>query len=102
MQLNVEPEPGRDSKSTKPIPNFSNGENVHRLLFSPEMGLDIRPHAIKESPRYLEKVCVLFLDKCGREVKYTEVHIDKDGKIDFWPENFFDQGYKDLLGLVKE
>jgi len=33
MQLNVEPEPGRDGKSTKPIPNFSNGENVHRLIF---------------------------------------------------------------------
>ncbi|MCP5050035.1 MAG: DUF3696 domain-containing protein, partial [bacterium] len=59
-------------------------------------------YRIKTSPHYLEKVCVLFLEKLEGEVKYTEVHIDKDGKIDFWPENFFDQGYKDLLGLVKE
>lgn len=59
-------------------------------------------YRIKESPHYLEKVYVLFLDKSEGEVKYTDVHIDKDGKIDFWPENFFDQSYKDLLQLVKE
>jgi predicted ATPase len=57
---------------------------------------------IKESPHYLEKVFVLFLDKLEGDIQYTEVHIDKDGKIDFWPKNFFDQSYKDLLGLVKE
>lgn len=57
---------------------------------------------VKESPHYLEKVSVLFLDKREGDIQYTEVHIDKDGKIDFWPEDFFDQGYKDLLGLVKD
>ena len=56
---------------------------------------------IKGSPQYLEKVSILFLDKLEGDIQYTEIHIDKDGKIDFWPENFFDQGYKDLLGLVK-
>ncbi len=59
-------------------------------------------YKVKGSPHYLEKVCVLFLDKLEGDIQYTEVHIDKDGKIDFWPENFFDQSYKDLLGLVKE
>lgn len=57
---------------------------------------------VKQSPHYLEKISVLFLDKCEGDIRYTEVHIDKDGKIDYWPENFFDQSYKDLLGLVKE
>jgi len=59
-------------------------------------------YRIKKSPHYLEKVSVLFLDKLEGEVKYTDVHIDKDGKIDFWPENFFDQSYRDLMGLVEE
>lgn len=57
---------------------------------------------VKESPHYLEKISVLFLDKCEGDIQWTEVHIDKDGKIDYWPENFFDQSYKDLLGLVNE
>jgi hypothetical protein len=56
---------------------------------------------IKESPHCLEKVCVLFLDKCQGEVKYTEAYIDKDGRIDFWPENFFDQGCKDSVARKK-
>jgi predicted ATPase len=56
---------------------------------------------IKENPRYLENTNILFLEKLQGNIRYTEVHVSKDGKIDFWPENFFDQNYKDLLGLIK-
>ncbi|MCX6583422.1 MAG: DUF3696 domain-containing protein [Candidatus Aminicenantes bacterium] len=58
-------------------------------------------YRIKENHDYLEKIDVLFLEKIKGDIRYTEVHISEDGAIDYWPENFFDQGYKDLMGLIK-
>ncbi|MGE5341762.1 MAG: DUF3696 domain-containing protein [Candidatus Omnitrophota bacterium] len=58
-------------------------------------------YRIKENPHYLERINVLFLEKIEGDIRYTTVNISKDGTIDYWPENFFDQGYKDLLGLIK-
>ncbi|MCP4155268.1 MAG: DUF3696 domain-containing protein, partial [bacterium] len=56
---------------------------------------------VKTNPSLIEKINVLFLNKSGGDVTYTTVHISADGQIDFWPEDFFDQSYKDLLGLLK-
>jgi predicted ATPase len=57
-------------------------------------------YLVKKNPAYLDKVDVLFLEKIKGYIKYTQVYISAGGTIDYWPENFFDQGYKDLLGLI--
>lgn len=58
-------------------------------------------YRVKENPTYLEKIDILFLEKIKGDIKYTEVHLSDDGTIDYWPENFFDQSYKDLLGIIR-
>jgi len=59
-------------------------------------------YRVKENPGYLDKISILFLEKSLGTIQYTDVHISKDGKLDFWPENFFDQNYKDLLKLINK
>jgi len=58
-------------------------------------------YRVKENPVYLDKINILFLEKPEESIRYTEVHLSKDGKFDYWPENFFDQNYKDLVELIK-
>ncbi len=63
---------------------------------------------IKESAsseKVNEKVNIYFFEKYFDEdesyIKSDEILIDENGKISSWPENFFDQGYKDSIGLIK-
>jgi predicted ATPase len=55
---------------------------------------------IKENPELLLKQNILFFEQSEGEFTYTDIHVDKNGKIDYWPKNFFDQTYNDLLGLI--
>lgn len=55
---------------------------------------------VKQTPELLYKTGILFLEKTRGIVRSTEIHIDENGGIDFWPENFFDQAYKDMLELI--
>lgn len=63
---------------------------------------------IKESPnseKINEKVNIYFFEKCFEKdesyIQSEEILTDENGKISYWPENFFDQGYKDSIGLIK-
>ncbi|MCK4765906.1 MAG: DUF3696 domain-containing protein [Candidatus Aminicenantes bacterium] len=58
-------------------------------------------YRIKQNPAYLDKINLLFMEKERGVVRSTKIHISGEGKIDYWPENFFDQAYKDLLELIK-
>jgi predicted ATPase len=58
-------------------------------------------YRVKENPVYLEKIDILFLEKIKGVIRYTEVQLSDDGTIDYWPENFFDQSYKDLLEIIR-
>ncbi len=56
---------------------------------------------IKEKPSLLEKVNILFFEKNDlSDIIYTDIEITKEGRLSHWPEDFFDQTYKDLLGLM--
>lgn len=57
---------------------------------------------IKKHPEIREDINVYFFEKENSEVVVTEVHIDEFGKIDYWPDNFFDQSYQDLIGLISD
>lgn len=57
---------------------------------------------IKKSPQLLDDVNIYFFEKSTGEIICTKVEIDKAGKLDFWPENFFDQSYHDLMGLISD
>lgn len=55
---------------------------------------------IKENPELISKQNILFFEQVEGYLSSTEIFIDKDGKIDYWPKDFFDQTYNDLLGLI--
>lgn len=55
---------------------------------------------IKNDNSLLEKVNILFFEKIQGSIKYTDIEITADGKLDYWPKGFFDQSYHDLLGLI--
>lgn len=57
---------------------------------------------VKKNPEIRNHVNVYFFEKKNSEVVVTEVHIDESGKIDYWPDNFFDQSYQDLMGLISD
>jgi len=57
---------------------------------------------LKENNELLEKVNIYFFEKEEEIVRYQEVEVDKEGKINYWPKNFFDQSYYDLLGLIEK
>ncbi|WP_088830583.1 DUF3696 domain-containing protein [Paenibacillus tyrfis] len=56
---------------------------------------------IKLTPKLLDLVNIYFFDKKEDVSTYEEIVITKDGKLEYWPENFFDQTYYDMLGLIK-
>lgn len=55
---------------------------------------------IKERNELKEKINIYFFEK-DEFCKYQEIEIDDRGNIDYWPKNFFDQSYNDLMGLIK-
>ncbi|KGA84646.1 hypothetical protein KQ41_02380 [Lysinibacillus fusiformis] len=56
---------------------------------------------IKENPSLLEKINILFFGKSKTsDIVYTDIEISKEGRLSHWPKDFFDQTYKDLLGLI--
>ncbi|BAK15701.1 uncharacterized conserved protein [Solibacillus silvestris StLB046] len=55
---------------------------------------------IKENPNLLEYVNVYFFESDSNGTNVTEVQIDSNGKIEYWPKDFFDQSYLDLMGLI--
>lgn len=58
-------------------------------------------YKIKENPSLLEKVNILFFEKNeSNDIVYTDIEISKEGRLSHWPKDFFDQTYKDLLGLI--
>ncbi|NQX62892.1 DUF3696 domain-containing protein [Paenibacillus qinlingensis] len=56
---------------------------------------------IKQNPDLLEHINIYFFEKKEDVVTYEEIIITKDGRLEFWPEDFFDQTYNDMLGLIK-
>ncbi|MGE7219225.1 DUF3696 domain-containing protein [Priestia koreensis] len=56
---------------------------------------------IKLNPSLLEKVNILFFEKKQGNIEHLDIEIHEDGKIEYWPEGFFDQSYHDLLGLIE-
>jgi predicted ATPase len=56
---------------------------------------------IKENNNLIKKINIYFFEKHEDASAYQEIEVDKDGKIDYWPDNFLDQSYCDLLGLIK-
>lgn len=57
---------------------------------------------LKENNELIDKVNIYFFEKEEDVVKYQEIKVDKEGKINYWPKNFFDQSYYDLLGLIEK
>ena len=57
---------------------------------------------LKENNELINKVNIYFFEKEEEVVRYQEIQVDKEGKINFWPRNFFDQSYYDLLGLIEK
>jgi predicted ATPase len=55
---------------------------------------------IKERNELKEKINIYFFEK-DEFCKYQEIEIDDRGNIDYWPKDFFDQSYNDLMGLIK-
>lgn len=58
-------------------------------------------YLIKQNSDLLNKTNILFFEKKEDGVVYTDIEITKDGKLAYWPVNFFDQTYNDLLGLIE-
>lgn len=56
---------------------------------------------IKENNDLMERINIYFFERHEDASAYQEIRVDKDGKIDYWPDNFLDQSYNDLLGLIK-
>jgi len=56
---------------------------------------------LKENNELLDKVNIYFFEKCNEITKYQSIEVDNQGKINYWPKDFFDEGYYDLLGLLK-
>ena len=57
---------------------------------------------MKENPDLLTKTNIYFFEKEDGTMKTTEIEVTKEGKINYWPKNFFDQSYYDLLGLIEQ
>lgn len=55
---------------------------------------------IKKNPQLIKNVNVYFFEKLHNETIATNVEISKEGKLAYWPKNFFDQSYIDLMGLI--
>lgn len=55
---------------------------------------------IKEEPSLLEKINILFFESDQNSIVYTDIEITQEGRLSHWPVDFFDQTYKDLLGLI--
>lgn len=36
-----------------------------------------------------------------KDMNFQEIKIDKNGELDYWPKNFFDQQYNDLMELIQ-
>ncbi len=56
---------------------------------------------IKERNELLDRICIYFFMKQDGDISYTPITVTKDGKIEEWPDQFFDQTYQDLLGLIE-
>lgn len=56
---------------------------------------------IKENNDLMKKINIYFFERHEDASAYQEIEVDKDGKIHYWPDNFLDQSYYDLLGLIK-
>lgn len=56
---------------------------------------------IKERNELMNKINIYFFEKHENSSAYQEIEVDKHGKINYWPPDFFDQSYYDLLGLIK-
>jgi predicted ATPase len=59
-------------------------------------------YRIKQTPSLKEKINILFFEKNEEGIIYSDIEITKEGRLAHWPENFFDQTYNDLLGLIEE
>ncbi|HDR8252231.1 MULTISPECIES: DUF3696 domain-containing protein [Bacillus] len=57
---------------------------------------------VKRTPVLLEKINILFFEKEDASIIYSDIEITKEGRLAYWPTNFFDQTYNDLLGLIEE
>lgn len=55
---------------------------------------------IKEDPELLHYTNIYFFEKLEGNIVSQEIEITKEGKLEYWPPNFFDQTYNDLLGLI--
>lgn len=56
---------------------------------------------LKQNNELMEKVNIYFFEKCNEVTKYQLIEVDNQGKINYWPKDFFDQSYYDLLGLLE-
>jgi predicted ATPase len=58
--------------------------------------------AVRHKVLPAEKVSIQFFIRTNDEPAHQVVmpNIDNDGRIDIWPEGFFDQAEKDLLELL--
>lgn len=57
---------------------------------------------IKEDNSLKKNINIYFFEKHEDASGYQEIEVDYDGRINYWPEDFFDQGYYDTLGLIKD
>jgi predicted ATPase len=55
---------------------------------------------IKQNNVLREKINIYFFEK-EEYCKYQEIEIGEKGNLDYWPKDFFDQSYNDLLDLIK-
>lgn len=57
---------------------------------------------IKKNNELLNLTNVYFFEKNEFGTSYTDINIDNLGRLEYWPKDFFDQSYHDLLGLVDD
>lgn len=57
---------------------------------------------IKEDKSLKKRINIYFFEKHEDASGYQEIEVDYDGRINYWPEEFFDQSYYDTLGLIKK
>ena len=57
--------------------------------------------SIKKTKDNLEKVNIIFFENADTGIKHTNIELKDDGRISNWPQDFFDQSYYDLLGLIE-
>lgn len=55
---------------------------------------------IRQEPEILKYINIYFFEKKDEFITCEEISITKEGKLEYWPENFFDQTYNDMLGLI--